>query len=659
MFSAGRLLSTRMDERFKKKFPYYLLLTLLIIYFILAFLSEGSIGGADDIAHFKFSRYAFKNPEFFLDPWGKPLFTMLMAPFAQFGMMGVRVFNIVLGLAAGLLTYLTARKLEYEFPVLAIFLLVFAPLYAVLMISGMTEILFSFVLILGIYLFFSKHERWSAVVISMLPFVRTEGAVIFPLFMLAFAINRRWLAIPFLFSGFLFFSLLGSFHCDDLFWVINTMPYSGGARDIYGSGELLYYVKKFWPIFGPFFFAMIVVGMLYIPVHLFTGRKKTRIDRWNEVIVGFLPFLVYFTAHSYVWWKGSGNSVGEIRVMAAVFPSTVLLAMLAWSVLLRRLTFGTRLPFWMTVTLSVLLVLTAFRIHKMPVDLSPPQQLLKKAAGWLEETDYTNNKIYYFDPYLWYFLDMDPTDRDKIQQFIPDVQYPEKNIKPGEIVLWDAHYGPNEGRLPLDRLLDNPAFGLIRKFRPDFPFQVLGGNNYEIYVFRRIKAELSLPPPLILEQLFGHLDSSDHFRVLEFHDYESERHGSTGFPIKNEIVPSGSSSCYIGEDIEFVDGLKIPVGEVKATEGSRIMISLFHYFVSLQEEAPTLMVLSLNHKEEISSYHTWVFQTEQMQKWETSTFEITIPDWESPDDILSVYIWNRGRNKFFIDGFAIGLRKSP
>jgi hypothetical protein len=47
-----------------------------------------------------------------------------------------------------------------------------------------------------------------------------------------------------------------------------------------------------------------------------------------------------------------------------------------------------------------------------------------------------------------------------------------------------------------------------------------------------------------------------------------------------------------------------------------------------------------------------------MQEWESSTFEITLPDWEYPDDILSVYIWNRGRNQLYIDDFTIGLKKS-
>ena len=437
------------------------------------------------------------------------------------------------------------------------------------------------------------------------------------------------------------------------------MPYSGSARDIYGSGELLYYVRKFWPIFGPFFFAMILGGLLYIPVYLFTRRKETRLGIWNEVIVGFLPFLVYFAAHSYVWWKGSGNSVGEIRVMAAVFPSAVLLAMMAWSGLWRWLALSMHLQVWMTGILSVLLVLTAFRVHKMPVELTPPQQLLKNAASWLEDTEYTNNKIYYFDPYLWYFLDTDPTDQEKIQQFISDVQHPDKNIEPGEIVLWDAHYGPNEGRLPLGRLMDNPGFELIKEFRPDAPFQVPGRRNYEIYIFRRIKAELPVLNPMMLEKLFGHLDSTDQFRLLEFQDYENERFGSDGLPFRIEAAPSGSFSCLINEDIKFLEGLKVPVEETGAYEGSRIMISLFHHFESIQEEDPPLMVISLNHDQVIEFYHAWEIRPKIMQEWETSTFEMTLPAWESPEEILSVYIWNRGRNKLYIDGFAIGLKKSP
>ena len=103
----------------------------------------------------------------------------------------------------------------------------------------------------------------------------------------------------------------------------------------------------------------------------------------------------------------------------------------------------------------------------------------------MKESGHTKNMIYYYDPYWWYFLDLDPYDQEKIREKVPDVQHPENNIKPGEIVLWDAHFGPNEGQLPLERLVENPYFELVRMFSPDEPFQVLGGYDYEIYVFRR------------------------------------------------------------------------------------------------------------------------------------------------------------------------------
>ena len=476
-----------MNNSFEKNLPYYLLLAFLINFIILAFLSEGSVGGADDISHFKFSRYAFKYPEFFLDPWGKPLFTMLMAPFAQFGFIGVKIFNILLGLGATLLTFLTAKKLNYKHPVLALFLLVFAPMYTVLMISGMTEILFSFILILGIYLFFKNRSIASAMVISLLPFVRTEGVVIFPLFLLAYLLNRQWRAIPFLLTGFLFFSIIGSFHYGDFFWVINTMPYKGDAAAIYGSGELLYYVNKFKPIFGPTLFFMILGGLLYIPIYFFSKGKEIRKPFLNEVLVGFLPFFIYFAAHSYVWWKGQGNSVGEARVIGAVIPSAVLLALFGWTGLMRWLSLSKSYQILLIVILALLMVFSSFRIHKIPVELAATQQLLKKAAKWMKGSTHTDNKIYYFDPYCWFFLDMDPTDREKIVQWLPDIQHPENNILPGEIILWDAHYGPNEGRVPLERLKENSNFQLINVFRPDEPFQVLGGYDYEIYIFKRLK----------------------------------------------------------------------------------------------------------------------------------------------------------------------------
>ena len=105
-----------------------LLLVLVICYSILVFLSDGTVGGADDMTHYRYSRYAFQIPYFFLHHWGKPFFTALTSPFAQFGYNGVRIFNVLAGAAAAYFTYRTSRHLNLGYPVLAIFLVISAPL---------------------------------------------------------------------------------------------------------------------------------------------------------------------------------------------------------------------------------------------------------------------------------------------------------------------------------------------------------------------------------------------------------------------------------------------------------------------------------------------------------------------------------------------------
>ncbi len=105
-----------------------ILLCVIIAYTILVFLSDGTHGGADDIGHYRRSRYAFRFPEFFLYHWGKPFFTAVTSPFAQFGFNGIRIFNVLCGTATAYFTYRTARLLKLSTPVLGIFLLLSSPL---------------------------------------------------------------------------------------------------------------------------------------------------------------------------------------------------------------------------------------------------------------------------------------------------------------------------------------------------------------------------------------------------------------------------------------------------------------------------------------------------------------------------------------------------
>lgn len=463
------------------------ILALLVIgYTILVFLSEGTVGGADDMTHYGYSRYAYQIPYFFLHHWGKPFFTAITSPFAQFGYNGVRIFNVLAGAAAAYFTFRTAKLLKFEYPVLAIFLVISAPLYTMLMLSGMTEILFSLILILSIFLFYKKQYIWSAILLSFMPFVRTEGVVILPFFFLAYIWEKQWKAVPFMLLGFVFYSIVGSFHFKDILWVIHEMPYKGNAKDIYGSGELLHYVNGSKYIFGIGLQVLMVLGMVVWMVDLFRKQKHERKDWMMQMLVIYLPFIAYFGAHSFVWWKGMGNSVGLIRVIAAIVPPVALLSLFGWSRLMGMIPLKNVWKQLLTAVLCIFLVILPHRVYDIPVPIGVTEKFVKEASTWLKKSEYFENRIYYYNPFFCHFLDLNPFDEERIRGFVFNSDEPEYNIQEGEIVIWDAHFGPNEGRLPLERLMDNPGFQLVYMVRPVNTFQVLGGYDYEIYIFRRI-----------------------------------------------------------------------------------------------------------------------------------------------------------------------------
>jgi len=473
-------------EKYEKYLVPAILLILVISYSILAIISDGTYGDADDIGHYRRSRYVFQFPEFFIYHWGKPFFTALSSPFAQFGFKGIRIFNVLAGTLAAYYTYRTALLLKLKFPVLAIFLVISSPLYTVLMLSGMTEILGSLVLILSIFLFFKQKYIWSALVLSFMPFVRNEALVILPLFFVALVWLKQWKAIPFLAFGFVFYSIVGGFYYEDFLWVVNEMPYKGNAQGIYGSGELLHYVKASKYIVGTGLSVLTLAGLVLWILDPMVKPKKPPKQWLMETLVAYMPFMVYLAAHSYVWWKGAGNSVGMIRVMIAVLPSVALLGVFAYSRIMEWIPVHNWIKQLATGLFCIFLVFIPHKLYDIPVPLVGEQRIVKMATDWLCESEYTGNRFFYYNPFFPHFLKIDPYDDAISHQFVHSRTNPETKVEEGEIVIWDAHFSPNEGKLPLENLMNNKGLKLIHVTRDKEPFTVLGGYLYEIYFFQRI-----------------------------------------------------------------------------------------------------------------------------------------------------------------------------
>ncbi len=467
----------------EKKFVYSCLISLFIIFIILSFLSQGAYGGADNITHYDISRYAFKYPHLFLNSWGKPLFTALSSPFAQFGFNGIKIFNIIIGLLTAYFSYLIVKEINYKNAFLVILFVVFSPLYFIMLFTSLTEILFSFVVILAVYLFFKDKYVFSAIVISFLPFARNEGFVIIPIFLLAYLINKKYKAIPFLITGVLFYSIIGYFYYHDFFWVITQNPYTL-RKSIYGSGSLFHFVKSTKSIIGIPLGILLLIGLFYYILQFFRNGKTTKVKIINEMVLIFLPFLVYFFAHSYVWWRGLGGSLGLIRVIAGVIPLAAIISLKGYNFIDKLLSFNKSFKYVLLIFTIFIVVRTTFITYKMPIKYSPAEQLIEETSNWLKSSKYNKEKIFYFDPYFNFYLHLDPYDNERSRWMIHVAALNENDVSENGIIIWDAHFGPNEGRMPIKRLLSNKNFKLLKVFHPVKNFKVLGGYNYEIYVFQ-------------------------------------------------------------------------------------------------------------------------------------------------------------------------------
>jgi len=470
----------------EEKLALGLILSGLFLFFLwILFRSEGFVGDADSVTHYRFSRYSWRFPAFLLDHWAKPVFTLLTSPFAQFGHTGVSVFNLLSGIASAWLVWLSAKKLGYSNRLLLPFLVFFTPIYTVLVISGQVEVMFGLFIMAAVWLCLDKKYLWAAVVISFSHLTRTEGIIIIPIIGLFFLVKKQYRYIPWLLTGTIIYSIIGYFHFGDFFWLITQMPYTGKA-ELYGTGSLWYFFSnKVWPkIFGKINYLLIPLGILAILFDLIRKRESRNLD---EAILIILPFVMYFMAHVVMWYTGIGRSLGMYRYMVSIVPLGALLSLRGINVIFiifEKLLRIKAITYTAVGVLMVLIVLTPFREWRIPQRLDGMNIVMKQAADFMKKGKINQHKIYYSDPAFELFLQLDPFDDSKSRFRLPDSSRPHHEVKPDEIVVWEGHFMALEG-VKLEDLQNSPYYEMLGLFEPAHPFTIFE-TDYKVAVFRRL-----------------------------------------------------------------------------------------------------------------------------------------------------------------------------
>ncbi|MFT5876358.1 MAG: hypothetical protein ACI9GM_000294 [Salibacteraceae bacterium] len=471
-----------MKELLKKNITLLMGVFLFIFMMLINGMNEGSPGGADSYIHHMISKWSFIHPELFFDHWGKPLFTLVSSPFAQFGLKGSATINIILAIASGLLV----RKMAHYFGVknawLGVLMVVFSPMFFAVSLSSLTEILFAFVLILAIYFFSRNQIAFSLITISFIPFARTEGIIFIPLFFGAVLWIREFKKIPFLLTGFVVMAVMGYAAHDDVLWPITEMPYSVSSNS-YGHGDLFHFINHSSAIFG---WPLLISFLLGLYVLLGQIRKRSNLHFTLVIFLVVSSVLTYFFAHSVVWAFGMGSSAGLTRVMAGITPLVGCIGLFGVSGLVERFIKVKRFRAYLMVLLGLVFVLEGLTKRSYPILLGQEERVVQNVCEYLSTPKNQDAFIVYYHPYVPFFLALDPFSGETCKERVFDVENPGAGLDIGSVIIWDAHFSPNEGGLTKEVLLNDTNLILIKEFKPIEYFTTYGNRAFEVLLFQKI-----------------------------------------------------------------------------------------------------------------------------------------------------------------------------
>lgn len=416
----------------------------------------------DSISHYRIAHWSWVHPMLFLDNWGKPLFTLLCSPFAQFGTTGGQIFNLLCCIASCWITYLLASKLQLRYAWLVPLFVAFAPVYYTTVVTVLTEILFGLVLVWSVYLVAREKYTFAAILVSFLPFCRSEGYLLLPLFALAFLLFKKYKDIPWLASGTLVYSIIDSFAHSDFLWVFHKNPYTAGGENIYGHGTFTHFFDATKGLAGiPLTFAFIV-GLLFC-IYALVKRRQAEPENKRTAILFILVFgccLTYFMAHVIFWWKGLFGSFGMFRVMAAIMPLWAVGALFGINAFTDAIKFPTWLKLLFALFFTVIVVQTPFKVFA-PQKEDAVYAVLRRSLDAFKP-EYQQQHFYYTNPYtaLYLHLDMDATNSSVLKRSAGIAL--SKTIKKGSLIEWDSDFA-NHSMVPLDSVLNSIEYTVLRR----------------------------------------------------------------------------------------------------------------------------------------------------------------------------------------------------
>jgi hypothetical protein len=641
----------------------FLALAGLYAWTIISLVSEGMPMGGDSFMHYKLARYSFQNPELLLNLWGKPVYTLLAAPLSQFGYQGAKLFSLFCGVLAAWFTYLVAKKLNLSFRPLVIILVLFIPYYTILMTSAMTEVPFSLFIILSVFLVLDKKPIGAAVLVSFIPLVRSEGYAIIFAILVVLILNKYWKAIPFLFSGTLIYSIIGWFHFGDFWWIFTQSPYNPQGVEYYGTGDFFFYINRSPEIFGlPVYYGIIAGTLVFLGkyIYVFIKNKENRITALTEFILIPGIFFGYIFMQSFMWYKGIMGVLGSPRFLASVVPLGALLAISTFEIIPRK---WAAKPLLIVIVIGLLGYYVIDTSHKQllfPFRPTPAQRISNQVADYLKAHKQPRQKIWYSDPIYFLLLDMDPYEYFDSELF--DIPGPAHEFQaiPGDYLIWDQQFSPNELRLSVERLLNSDQWKLIKEYHPDYPFKTLGDKYYRVMLFQRTEpADDNQAFMQAWDSLASQFNLSRRdVTILKYLNYEGEFIDK----FKDNIIaePDGNQLVKLDEKLPYFRLLEDPYGHaLDAKPGTFYLYTDIRRKKENNEETELKLIVTTRDGDLTTNYFVIDLSDQIPEPGRESSiraeYDFNIP-YLPEREILRIYLWKVKGSDLLLDNVIFAIK---
>ena len=608
---------------------YVLAVLLGLVLVLLHEANEGLLEMGDGIQHYQIARFSWRHPELFLDLWGKPLFTLLASPFAQFGHTGVAVFNAVVAVVTGALGVRALRHAgggaQLVFPALVLL----APQYVLMVMAGMTEPLFGLVTVLVVLLLLIDRSVAAAIVASLTPFARPEYIVFLPMVMAWLAFRRQWRVLPWCLAGPVLYALLATVVHGDPLWFWSHDPY-GYSGDLYGKGPLDHFVSRAETIYGRPLLTLGLSALAVWPVVYWKDKEERRAHRLM-LLTAAVPVIAIMVVHSVLWWKGWRGSAGLVRTLVTSVPLAALFATFTLGRGSLLLLHAPRARWAAGVVLVPVLVWWAqsdlVLQVQLPVKQEMNQRFLDAAAFGVKKHMREGARLYSTIPFMAYRAELDPFDTTV---YIPlwglTDEEADRHLRPGDMLAWDSQIGSNEAGISLNRLLNDERFTVLETVEPPEGSRVLGGHVYEIFLFERRDAIRSFTVDTLIWN--GEVRSVPAMRMDTVPCSKTDEHAwcmkAGEFSLEITKLPLPSEGCIYDEWIVS--------GNASVEEASRLVVV---YAQRLNGEG-------VRYDQEDVVNGPFVFNRR-------------VPP-VTPGTEQVIYFWNLGKKPFSLQGFTL-LRK--